>query len=194
MSYIQSFGGMAVYPLDIQPAQVQLEDVAHALSLKCRFTGHCLFHYSVAQHSLLASQQVTDPMWRLVMLLHDASEAYLPDVAAPVKSAFSVDLGRGPVPFAEVEKEHAAAIFYALGISSLSKWLNSPLMHHIDRAMLATERRDVMAPSAVDWCLKELAYPFHILERPWREVKEEWLHEVRENLSLLRKRLTSCRT
>ena len=72
------------YPLDPQPKDICILDIAHALSNICRFTGHCSKFYSVAQHSILVSENVSikDALWGL---LHDASEAYISDVSSPIK-------------------------------------------------------------------------------------------------------------
>jgi hypothetical protein len=66
---------------------LNLRDIAHALAMKCRYTGHCSQFYSVAQHSVLMSRfdLPGTAVWRL---LHDTSEAYLPDVASPIKHNF----------------------------------------------------------------------------------------------------------
>ena len=62
-----------------------IKDIAHALSLQCRYTGHCNQFYSVAQHSILVSELAKN---RLEGLMHDAPEAYIMDMSAPVKSYF----------------------------------------------------------------------------------------------------------
>lgn len=82
--WIQTFTGRRFWPLDPRPEDISITDIAHALSMKCRYGGHCLAFYSVAEHSVLLSQHVA-PAHALWALLHDAAEAYLADVPKPVK-------------------------------------------------------------------------------------------------------------
>lgn len=51
---IQTWSGVAFEPLNPRVEDVRVEDIAHSLSLICRFNGHCARHYSVAEHSLWA--------------------------------------------------------------------------------------------------------------------------------------------
>lgn len=62
-----------------------IECIAYSLSNQCRYTGHSSSFYSVAEHSVIVSKLVTDPALRLTGLLHDASEAFVGDVASPLK-------------------------------------------------------------------------------------------------------------
>jgi hypothetical protein len=64
---------------------IDIEDIAHALSNICRFTGHSIFHFSVAQHSISLSRLVSHEN-RPWALLHDAAEAYINDLATPLKN------------------------------------------------------------------------------------------------------------
>lgn len=102
--WIQTYSRGQFFPLKPKAADVKIVDIAAALSKICRFTGHVSRFYSVAEHSVrvsfvsetvlrrhFLSQGVANPpaatlneiaRWGLI---HDASEAYLADIAAPVK-------------------------------------------------------------------------------------------------------------
>ena len=83
---ITTITGRQVNPLALRGEDIDIRDIAHALSLTCRFNGHCRVFYSVAEHSLLVSR-LCPPEFALVGLLHDAAEAYLGDIPSPVKPA-----------------------------------------------------------------------------------------------------------
>jgi len=83
LNCIQTFSGKYINPLDPDPDSIDLLDIAHALSLINRFTGHTTVPMSVAQHSCYVSDAC--PTWSAEALLHDASEAYIADLARPVK-------------------------------------------------------------------------------------------------------------
>ena len=102
---LQTYAGKEVDPLNMSVEDVCLADIAHALSLICRYNGHVRDFYSVAQHSVLVSQCAAERggadlitfiaarnlcFWGL---LHDAAEAYLGDVVSPLKpcSYFLID-------------------------------------------------------------------------------------------------------
>ena len=83
-NWIQTYTGRQFWPLDPRADEIDVIDIAHALSMQCRYAGHCLEFYSVAEHSVLVSRSLP-PELRLWGLLHDASEAYLIDVPRPIK-------------------------------------------------------------------------------------------------------------
>lgn len=62
----------------------RIEELAHALGMICRFTGHTSRHYSVAQHSVLVSYLVPERNAKAA-LLHDLHEALTNDIASPLK-------------------------------------------------------------------------------------------------------------
>ncbi len=82
--WIETFTGKQFHLLNPHPDEVCIEDIAHALSNQCRFTGHTRKFYSVAEHSHWVSMLV-DPRQALAGLLHDAAEAYICDMSTPFK-------------------------------------------------------------------------------------------------------------
>ncbi len=154
-SWIQTASGKQFFPLCPRPEDVCIEDIAHALSQKVRFTGHCSRLYTVGQHSLLVSQMLPSS-YKLAGLLHDATEAYLPDVAAPIKGSVYVRTPSEMISFAELEAQLADVIFAALGLSSIRSLIDSPEVKRADLVALATECRDLMAEPPEDW---KLPYP-----------------------------------
>ena len=82
---ITTFTGRSVNPFDLQPEDVDIRDIAHALARICRFGGHTVGFLSVAEHSLHVAYRCASAGYALEGLLHDASEAYLGDVPAPIK-------------------------------------------------------------------------------------------------------------
>jgi len=80
--WIETYTGKTFYFLDPKPEQIDIRDIAHSLAYTCRYTGHSKRFYSVAEHSLFVSYLAADP---LAGLLHDASEAYITDIASPIK-------------------------------------------------------------------------------------------------------------
>lgn len=88
--WIQTFSGQKFNLLEPDPNSINLEDIAHALSLQCRFTGHCNFHYSIAFHSVLVSY-LCDSQDAKYGLFHDASEAYISDISSPLKKTSALE-------------------------------------------------------------------------------------------------------
>lgn len=85
MHSIRTFSGKLVDLRAPKLEDICIKDIAHALARINRFTGHTSRGYTVAEHSLLVSRFVPVE-FALDGLLHDASEAYLGDVASPLKS------------------------------------------------------------------------------------------------------------
>ena len=89
MEHIATYTGEDFNPLAPNIHQIQLEDIAHALSMICRANGHFKHFYSVAQHSINCANEAKargmSTKIQLACLLHDGSEAYVSDITRPVK-------------------------------------------------------------------------------------------------------------
>lgn len=85
--FTYTFTGKKFWALDPRSEDVDIIDIAHALSHACRYAGHCKQFYSVAEHCVLMAQKAkAHKMWAL---LHDASEAYICDIPSPIKPFLS---------------------------------------------------------------------------------------------------------
>jgi 5'-nucleotidase len=159
--YIQTVSGRRFNPLEPDPAEIDIGDIARALSNLCRFGGNCRHFYSVANHSCLVADLVAerggDVEAQLWSLLHDASEAYLVDLPHPLKHRS--ELGR---LYAEVEDGLQAAICEHFGLSFDPPTLLKPA----DRALLATERRAV-STEAWHWPELDGVEPLDLEIEPW---------------------------
>jgi len=83
--WLQTHSGARLELLEPTPDMIDIRDVALGLSRTPRWNGQTKHFFSVAQHSLLVSQYAP-PSCALVGLLHDASEAFLCDLPAPLKA------------------------------------------------------------------------------------------------------------
>lgn len=104
--WIRTVSAKKFYPMAPHLNQYDIADIAHATAHNNRYNGHMDHAYSVGQHSVLVSEQVLK-MWDakkfwdseygsdewmteraivgLQALLHDATEAYMPDMPSPIK-------------------------------------------------------------------------------------------------------------
>jgi hypothetical protein len=137
--WIQTYTGKKFWPLDPIREDIDIADIAHALSNQCRFAGHCMHFYSVAEHCVHVSK-VLPHEFALAGLLHDAAEAYLVDVPRPIKPFLKEYAG-----FEEVLITHIFARF------NVSKSFNSKEIINADEAVLSAESYQVMSCPPVDW-------------------------------------------
>lgn len=83
---LRTYSGFWINPADPAPEAIAIEDIAHHLSCRARFSGATRSFYSVAQHSVLVSHNCDG--CELAGLLHDAGEAYGPDIPSPIRADF----------------------------------------------------------------------------------------------------------
>lgn len=140
--WIQTYTGKQYWPIDPRPEDVDIIDIAHALSMLCRFSGHCLQFYSVAEHSAHIARWLYPRHGARVALcglLHDATEAYVTDVPRPLKPFL--------MGYKQIERDNWLAIASAFELPTDL----SPVIKQADSAALAEEARQNMAPCDGDW-------------------------------------------
>ncbi len=168
---IQTYSEVVFYPFAPTSEMVNIADIAHACALNCRFNGHLKTHYSVAQHCVLTAQliweQTRDPILALWGLLHDGSEAYIADLASPIK--------KGIPGYKETEKAIQAAIIAKYKLPEEEP----PIVKEVDLRLLVTEARDLMPRS---WLLRhgwkynaEPYTQFTIDGWIWEKAEQEYL-------------------
>lgn len=140
--WMQTFTGEQFWPVDPLPEEICIEDIAHSLSLQCRFGGHCLRFYSVAEHSVLVSRALPEP-FKLWGLMHDAAEAYVLDVVRPLKPYLP--------GYREIEARVMNAICRRFGLSPVMP----PEVKLADNRILLAERDQNMLPTSHVWGLAQ---------------------------------------
>lgn len=139
--WIQTFTERQFWPLDPRLEDIDIVDIAHHLSMQCRFSGATSRHYSVAEHSVRVAQLLREAgcdfqtvLWGLV---HDAPEAYLVDLPRPLKQS---------PEFAEYAAIEARVMRCVCRYASLP-YEQPEAVELADRRLLATERRDLLGPN-----------------------------------------------
>lgn len=164
--WIQTYTGRAFPVLDPRPDDVCIEDIAHSLSMLCRFTGHTIHFYSVGQHCVLVAEvirrfQPDNRPLQLAALLHDAAEAYTQDLPRPIKRLNGIRAFYKPV---EERVEEAIRARFNVPVEV---W-GVPAIKVADEMLLRTECRDLMGPLHPAWS-REL-HPEHGTTMPERIV------------------------
>ena len=176
-NWIQTFSGKMFFPLAPRAQDIDIEDIAHALSNLCRFGGHTKAFYSVAQHSCLIADALSvkylnapEAERRAILgwaLLHDAAEAYLVDIPRPIKYAEGMERYRDW----EVRLECAIAERFSL----------PPVMPAIvkeyDNRILRNEADALLGQRVNGWAQDVVPLPEVFIGTPWRPVvaKREFL-------------------
>jgi hypothetical protein len=157
--------GGEFYPLDPRADEVEIEDIAHALGMACRFGGHTTRFYSVAEHCVLMATRAPRGL-ELATLMHDASEAYLQDVIRPVKVHLTNYL---PI---EDRLMHVIAHRYNFA------WPMPAEVKRLDEAMIGAEREQaVRFPLGKAWSRWKPVAPLDVTLQFWspERAKREFL-------------------
>lgn len=194
-NWMQTVTGRAFWPTDPHAEDMDAEDIAHALACQNRFAGHTRAPYSVAEHCCHVhdfvarrfrekhGDHVTPEHFRrakLAALLHDGPEAYLVDLPRPVKHHSTL------YGYREIEERVAQAMERWAGLPyGAFEWA---IVKRADEVLLATEKRDLMAPEPQPWTLRAEALPRTELDLTWpwdwRRAKDEFSERFRELVSI----------
>lgn len=168
-AWIQTYTGRRFTPTNPNPDAIIIQDIAHALSMQCRFGGHVKTFYSVAQHCVLVSYicNFEDAFWGL---MHDASEAYLVDVPRPLKHSGKLDA------YIEFEGKVQAAICKRYDLPEKEP----ASIKKADTILLVTEARDLLPNKRSDWTLTAEPLPFKINPLGPREAKDLFMKRFYE--------------
>lgn len=163
-AWIQTYSGRRFNPTNPHVDAIVIQDIAHSLSMQCRFSGHCKKFYSVAQHSVLVSHICNheDALWGL---LHDASEAYLIDIPRPLKRSGKFEAYR------DLEVIVTRAICKRFGLPEAEPYS----VKRADTILLSTEARDLMYPLRADWVQPTEPLPFKIESWSPQEAKNQFM-------------------
>jgi uncharacterized protein len=138
-SWMQTYTGRQFYPLAALTEDIDPIDIAHALSLICRYGGHVDRFYSVAEHCVLMSHAVA-PEHAAWALLHDATEAYVGDMVRPLKHHMP--------EYRDVEDRLMAVIAERFGLAGVTM---PPEVKDADNRILLTERAALMTNTRHAW-------------------------------------------
>lgn len=125
---------------DVEKITIPL--IASSLSKLCRYTGHTAGFYSVAQHSVHVAKLMIrngHPEYALEGLMHDAAEAFVNDLSAPVKETMP--------EYQRMEDKIKVAIWEKFGCDPAA-W---PYVKQADRDSYATEVRDLFPTMDREW-------------------------------------------
>jgi hypothetical protein len=151
--WFQTFTGKQVDLENPTPDIIDIVDIAHALSMICRYNGHCRDFYSVAEHSAnveklayFSGVSTSAQDWdrrAMAFLLHDAPEAYLQDIMTPLKRLLFPK-------YEELETRWQIAIETKFDLGNLLT-NPEPLVKDCDRRALSVEVVNLFSPPIPDW-------------------------------------------
>lgn len=185
MSWIQTYTGRRFDLFAPQVDQIAIEDIAHALAMTCRFNGHTLRFYSVAEHSLRVAE-ILPARYRLWGLLHDAHEAYCGDVVRPLKRRLRIRATDGTTDErCYPDFQHYELQLQALIAARFELVLPMPAeVGDADDILLATEARDLLLPPPEPWLVRARPLSPRIFQMTADQAEAQFLHRFKEYSAL----------
>jgi len=179
--HMHVFTGKFVFPCDLREGEVDIRDIAHHLSMQCRFAGATIDFVSVAEHSWIASyfEPEVDPLEKL---MHDAAETYIQDWIRPIK--YLPELA--PI-YRALEEPIEKVIAKKFGL----KYPFPPSVKRADETVVTMEVRDNIANPDKGTLHEEMAIPPHIKLKRWSPKKAEAMFLKRFKELTIKRALTS---
>lgn len=138
VGWIATATGTPFNVIEPRAEDVDIKDIASALSKQCRYGGHTKRFYSVAEHCVHVAWFASSPR-KLEALLHDGSEGYLLDIPRPIKKAMP--------EYRVIEDRLMTVIGDRFGF----RWPVSAEVTDLDNRILHDEVRQLMVQPPVPW-------------------------------------------
>jgi hypothetical protein len=167
-NYITTYKKHRFSPLNPQAEDIDIEDIAHALSLMCRANGHFARFFSIARHCVnccregMARRESREVL--LALLLHDAAEAYISDLTRPVKI--------GLPEYVQIEERLQAIIWQRFNVIPTEAVMKT--VQEIDDIMLKAEFKHFAGEEVATSAMEPVAMP-DFSRRTFGEDEDEFL-------------------
>ena len=169
MSYITTYTGKHFDPTAPDMSQVDIADIAHALSLICRGNGQVKTFFSVGQHCVNAAKEAAMRGYSdrvvLACLLHDACESYMSDVPRPLKPSMP--------EYIQIENQLLDKIYEKFLGSTLTE-KEASLVKSIDNDLLYYDLKELLGECSSKTAPKlEISLNYEFI--PFLQVEQEYL-------------------
>lgn len=152
--WMSTLSGNRIYLDDPKPEDFTIEDIAHGLSNTGRYNGQAISFYSVAEHTYRGSLRTGEILGfesnalAYEFLMHDAAEAFVGDMVAPLKLMMP--------QYTEVEERIQAAIATRFGFNATM----TAECKLLDKRMLVTEAAAMFRHNDKWWLEPSYPKPF----------------------------------
>lgn len=157
--YITTISGKIFHLFNPSEDEVEIEDIAHALSMTCRFNCHIPVFYSVASHSFIGSKLIAKG-YEKEFIGHDFAEAYTGDCITPIKRRL---IEWGPLE-QTIEKVIASKFGFPFPMTKECKDMDN-LMFRMEYAYLLGFKTDEIFPLTKEEFFKEIDKPFKTIAK-----------------------------
>lgn len=168
-TYLQTSSGKKINFDDIRQEDFNLDDIIYSLALLCRYNGHTKHFYSVLAHEIncyyIGMYLGYTKEELLYCIIHDSTEAYIGDIATPIKERFP--------GIKDFENEIYCYILNALGLKFPSEEILKKVKL-VDKVALHKEWKELMDEDfESEYSLYEVE-SFRTDEEPVEEIRNRY--------------------